>query len=127
MALVGLNTYYAFPNVDESNNQIAFHENGESRQLTLPVGCYEITSINREVMRQMDWKKETAAVTFTPNNTTLNCVMNIKKNWQVDFFVENSLAGISANVPNGTKAYALIISDRVVKFKADGKKMSVVF
>ena len=33
----------------------------------------------------------------------------------------------SANVANATKAYALIISDRLVKFQSDGKKMSVIF
>ena len=33
----------------------------------------------------------------------------------------------SANVANGTKAYALIISDRLVKFQSDGRKMSVIF
>ena len=33
----------------------------------------------------------------------------------------------SANVTADTQAYALIISDRMLKFKSDGSKMSVLF
>ena len=33
----------------------------------------------------------------------------------------------SANVPANTQAYSLVISDRVLKFKSDGSKMSVLF
>ena len=32
----------------------------------------------------------------------------------------------SANVPANTQAYALVISDRMLKFKSDGSKMSVL-
>ena len=35
--------------------------------------------------------------------------------------------GFSSNVPANTQAYALVISDRMLKFKSDGSKMSVVF
>ena len=33
----------------------------------------------------------------------------------------------SANVPANTQVYALVISDRMLKFKSDGSKMSVLF
>ena len=33
----------------------------------------------------------------------------------------------SANVPVNTQAYALVISDRMLKFKSDGSMMSVLF
>ena len=36
-------------------------------------------------------------------------------------------AQFSANVPANTQAYALVISDRILKFQSDGKKMAVVF
>ena len=32
----------------------------------------------------------------------------------------------SANVPLGTQAYAVTISDRLINFQSDGNKMSVV-
>ena len=34
--------------------------------------------------------------------------------------------GFSANVPANTQAYALVISDRMLKFKSDGSKMSLI-
>ena len=33
----------------------------------------------------------------------------------------------SANVPADTQAFALVISDRMLKFRSDGSKMSVLF
>ena len=33
----------------------------------------------------------------------------------------------SDNVPANTQAYALVISDQMIKFKSDGSKMSVLF
>ena len=33
----------------------------------------------------------------------------------------------NANEPANTQAYALVISDRMLKFKSDGSKMSVLF
>ena len=33
----------------------------------------------------------------------------------------------SANVPVNTQAYALVISDRILKFKSVGSKMKVLF
>ena len=35
--------------------------------------------------------------------------------------------GFSVAVPANTQAYALVIIDRVLKFKSDGSKMSVLF
>ena len=33
----------------------------------------------------------------------------------------------SANIPANTQAYALVMSDRMLKFKGNGSKMSVLF
>ena len=33
----------------------------------------------------------------------------------------------NANVPAGTEAYAVTISDRLINFQSDGNKMSVVY
>ena len=33
----------------------------------------------------------------------------------------------SVNVPGNTQVYALVISDRMLKFKCDGSKMNVLF
>ena len=42
----------------------------------------------------------------------------------VDFIVKMEF---SANVPANTQGYALVISDRMLTFKSDGSKMSVLF
>ena len=42
----------------------------------------------------------------------------------VDITVEMAFG---ANIPDKTAAYALIISDRKLKFQSDGKKMNVIY
>ena len=42
----------------------------------------------------------------------------------VDITVEMTFGG---NIPANTVAYALIISDRKLKFKSDGKKINVIY
>ena len=39
----------------------------------------------------------------------------------------NIKAQFSANVPANTQAFAIVISDRILKFQSDGKKMAVVY
>ena len=36
-------------------------------------------------------------------------------------------AQFDANVPTNTEAYAVVLSDRILKFQSDGNKMSVVY
>ena len=98
MALVGLNTYYSFPNIDETNNTVTMFKKvakewQELNTVVLGTGCYEVEAIDKEIKRQMGWGKD-APVKFAPNNSTLNCVMNVKKDYKVNFAVENSLASV---------------------------------
>ena len=80
MALVGLNTYYAFPNVSIDNNCIKLGEiKTHPKTICLGTGCYEVDEINSEITRQMGWGKDNAPITFKPNNSTLKCIMTIKK------------------------------------------------
>ena len=80
MALVGLNTYYSFPNVSPDNNCIKLGET-HPKTICLGTGCYEVDEINSEITRQMGWGKD-APITFKPNNSTLKCIMTIKKRIQ---------------------------------------------
>ena len=65
----------------------------ELNTVVLGTGCYEVEAIDKEIKRQMGWGKD-APVKFAPNNSTLNCVMNVKKDYKVNFAVENSLATV---------------------------------
>ena len=67
MALIGLNTYYSFPNLDEHCNSIGIYHHGGGHTIRLHIGCYEVSSINREIWTLMGWTKETANVTIKPN------------------------------------------------------------
>ena len=94
MALVGLNTYYSFPNVDKTCNSLTVLQRGSGNRLHLDTGCYEITAINREIWQSL-WKTEKdAGVTFQANVSTLKCIMNIKPGYGVKFNVDNSLAPV---------------------------------
>src|SRR6218665_1756955 len=51
MALVGLETYYSFPNIDATNNSFRYSPNNGPAwyNVTIPEGCYEISDINEQV------------------------------------------------------------------------------
>ena len=97
MALVGLNTYYSFPNVTETNNKIGvgMKDVPKTHQtIVLGVGCYEVNQINKEITRMAGWDPKDPPITFKPNNTTLKTLMKIKKDWMVNFAIDDSLAPV---------------------------------
>ena len=89
LALLNLETYYSFPNIDDMNNKMKFRKDGSSpwKTITIPTGCYEIKAINREIVRQVTTKN----VRVMPNLNTLQCVLVISDTYEVDFNMENSL------------------------------------
>ena len=48
IALVNLETYYSFPNIDDSNNIFVYsHDQGQTwTKIKIPIGSYEIDDIN---------------------------------------------------------------------------------
>ena len=99
MALCRLETYYSFPNVDDTNNTVKVSiDNGTHWiTITIPTGCYEIEAINNEIQRFIKTSGGKADVlNLSPNPNTLKCVLNIKKesNYVVDFKVDNSLRSV---------------------------------
>ena len=55
IALVNLETYYSFPNMDESNNIFVYSpDNGNSWvKIKIPEGSYEIDDINNTIQWEM--------------------------------------------------------------------------
>ena len=98
MALSSLETYYSFPNIDASNNSFKVStDNGVTWKplIHIPIGCYEIEAINREVKRlivKAGGKKDD--VTIAPNVNTLQCIIILKDNIVIDFTVNNSLRSV---------------------------------
>ena len=99
MALCSLETYYSFPNIDKTNNALKVsRDNGKKWTLIeIPTGCYEIKAINKTLQRLIKRKITDAKeddVKLAPNENTLQCILTLKDNIQVDFNIENSLRSV---------------------------------
>lgn len=94
MALIDLETYYSFPNIDESNNTIKWSKNGGSTWhiVKLPTGAYDLNeveeAIQAEIVKQGGSKK---AIQIVGNKVTIKCEIKLTANYRIDFNVENSL------------------------------------
>lgn len=99
MALVSLETYYSFPNIDATNNNFRYSpDNGATWvDINIPEGSYEITDINDYIQRLMkdnghyDITNDAYYISIEPNNNTLKAVVNIKAPYKVDFTTANSI------------------------------------
>ena len=97
LGLVGLSTYYSFPNIDKSNNQIMIEseDDGTIHTLKLPKGCYELTEINDRISTLMLWQKGKALVEVKQDPVTLRSLLYIKKHgWLVKFPGDKSLGKV---------------------------------
>ena len=91
IALINLDTYYSFPNIDDTNNAFRYKKDqGGWKDIKIPVGCYEITAIYKEVHRQLG----NEGILIKANLNTLKCMLIIAKGYTVGFDVENSLASV---------------------------------
>ena len=102
MALVNLETYYSFPNIDATNNNFRYSpDNGATWfNIDIPEGSYEITDINDYVQRIMkdnghyDSTNDVYYITVEPNNNTLKSVVDIGVGYKVDFSTANSIRSV---------------------------------
>ncbi|KAJ8680305.1 hypothetical protein QAD02_016092 [Eretmocerus hayati] len=100
LGLVGLETSYSFPNIDERNNKL--HVGGQV--VELPTGSYEIGDIEREFEKKL--KKKNIEISIKPNNNTLCSV--IQCNRDIDLRPEDSIGrtlGFSKQVLKADKTY----------------------
>ncbi len=99
MALVNLETYYSFPNIDSSNNNFRYSPNNgdDWYDINIPEGSYELEDINEYIQRIMrdnghyNSKFDKYGITLEPNNSTLRSVLEIKAKYQIDFTTPNSV------------------------------------
>ena len=59
IALVNLETYYSFPDIDETNNVFVYSpDNGNSWvKIKIPEGSYEIDDLNNTIQHEMEKKR----------------------------------------------------------------------
>ena len=102
IALVNLETYYSFLNIDESNNIFVYSlDNGNSWvKIKIPEGSYEIDDINNTIQQEMkkrghyDSINEDYHINISANSNTLKSVLILEKDYQVDFNHRDSLAKV---------------------------------
>lgn len=99
MALVNLETYYSFPNIDTTNNNFRYSPDKGTTwvNIDIPEGSYEITAINLYIQQTMkdkghfDSANDKYYITIETNNSTLKSVLQIGPNYKVDFTSANSI------------------------------------
>ena len=102
IALVNLETYCSFPNIDETNNVFVYSpDNGNSWvKIKIPEGSYEIDDINNTIKHEMekrghyDSNNEDHYINISANSNTLKSVLIIESGYQVDFNQPNNLSKV---------------------------------
>ena len=109
IALINLETYYSFPNVDASNNYFRYSpDNGITWfEIYIDEGSYDITDINDMIQQKMrqnghyDSANEKYYITISANSNTLKSVLILENNYHVDFrplISISSLLGFDHNI-----------------------------
>ena len=102
IALVNLETYYSFPDIDETNNVFVYSsDNGNSWvKIKIPEGSYEIDDINNTIKHEMEKRShydsvnEDYYINISANSNTLKSSLILEKDYQVNFNHQNSLAKV---------------------------------
>ena len=91
IALVNLETYYSFPNIDETNNVFVYSpDNGNSWvKIKIAEGSYEIDDMNNTIQHEMEKRghydsiNEDYYINISANSNTLKSVLILEKDYQV--------------------------------------------
>ena len=102
IALVNLETFYAFPNIDNTNNIFVYSpDNGLTREIIeIPTSSYEISDINDTIQVEMknrghyDEINNDFYITLSANSNTLKSVLNIESGYQVYFNQVNNMSKV---------------------------------
>ena len=102
IALVNLETYYSFPNIDNSNNIFVYsHDQGVTwTKIKIPTGSYEINDLNNTIRFEMeraghyDEVNNEPYINIAANSNTLRCILIIGQDYQVDFNQPNNLSKV---------------------------------
>ena len=102
MALVNLESYYSFPNIDATNNNFRYSpDDGDTWvDIDIPEGCYELADINAYIQRTMkenrhyDAVNEEYCIKLEPNSNTLKSVLTIADDYKVDLTPANSIRSV---------------------------------
>ena len=99
IALVNLETFYSFPNIDDSNNVFVYSpDNGVSwEKIKIPIGSYEIEDVNNTIQSEMrkrghyDDINDEYHINISANSKS---ILIIETGYQVDFNQQNNLSKV---------------------------------
>ena len=98
IALVNLETYYSFPNIDASNNYFRYSpDDGDTWfEMCIPEGSYDIININDTIQQKMrqNGHFDPTNIAISANSNTLKSVLILGNNYQVDFRHPNSISRV---------------------------------
>ena len=100
IALVNLETYYSFPNIDSTVNYFRYSPDGGTTwfEIYIPEGSYDIVDINDTIQQKMrqnghyNIANDEYYITISANSNTLKSVLILENNYQVDFRQPNSIS-----------------------------------
>jgi hypothetical protein len=93
LALVSIETYYSFPNIDVTNNKFVYNNGSEWKEILIAEGSYQLADINDYIKSELVRLGEPEGVIeLSPNTNTLKCVLKISDpKYQVSFEQPKSL------------------------------------
>jgi hypothetical protein len=102
IALMDIEVYFVYPNIDNSNNQLRYYSGKTSTWVTYtaPTGTYNIEDLQKKVIEfELDVNQETKvnnkyAIVFTANLAAIKTEMYIAPGYSIDFTVPNSFRHI---------------------------------
>ena len=102
IALVNLETYYSFPNIDDTNNVFVYsHDQGVTwTKIKIPTGSYEIDDLNNTIRFEMEKRghydeiNNDYYINISANSNTLKSILITEPGYQVDFNQPNNLSKV---------------------------------
>ena len=99
IALINLEAYYSFPNIDRSNNCLSYSPgaNAPFVDIIISEGSYHVEDINDFIQREMrknghyDKENDKNNIEISANINTLRSEMFLKNNYEVDFRKDKSI------------------------------------
>ena len=93
MALINLETYYSFPNIERFNNCFTYSQNLLRLwfDIIIPEFSYHVEDINEFIQREIrrnghyDKANDNDNIEISANTNTLKSEMILKNNYEVDF------------------------------------------
>ena len=89
IALINLETYYSFPNIDRSNYWFSYSSGANQFDIIIREGSYNVEDLNEFIQREMrknshyDKANDKVYIEISANTNTLKSEMNLKDNYEV--------------------------------------------